>query len=262
MNAVLEALNISFSYRDSCEKSSVLDSFDYRLGEGEFAAIIGPGGAGKSTLMNLFSGFLKPRAGRILLKGENLAFINPSARARQIAAVPQGSSIPLPYTVREIVEMGRYCRLGKFSSLGPSDMTAVEHAMAAMNVVHYASRLFGSLSGGEKQRVMIAAALAQETDILLLDEPNSALDLGAACKLMTLLTSLNRERGISILMVTHDIQLAAAFARRISVLNQGRIIADGPSSQVISEALLRDVYDCPAEIISHKGCPLISLPAP
>jgi iron complex transport system ATP-binding protein len=155
----------------------------------------------------------------------------------------------MPYTVADVVAMGRLSRLSKFSFLSRADREQIEQSMALMEVGQYRTRLVNQLSGGERQRVMIAMALAQEPELLLLDEPTAHLDIGHALRLMKLLAALNADKKIAILLISHDLQLAAAFCTRLLLISQGKIIADGGSETVLNKNLIASVYNTEVEII-------------
>ncbi|MFA4943490.1 MAG: ABC transporter ATP-binding protein [Lentisphaeria bacterium] len=253
----IEAQEVACSYPGGPE---ILAGFNLALDEGEFAAIIGPNGAGKSTVFRVLSGYLRPSRGTVLVGGAVVARLSPAARAALLAVVPQGVFTPMPYSVRELVEMGRIARLPRFAPPGPADRAAVARALAEMDVARYADTPFNHLSGGEKQRVMVAMALAQEPRVLLLDEPTSQLDIGHAAHLMELLETLNRAAGLTILLITHDIQLAARNCRRLILMGQGRILADGAPAETLTAERVEAAYRWPALVhpAPDGGGPLVA----
>ncbi len=251
MDPILTASELSYSYPDS--NHPVLDGFSFDLHEGEFAALLGPGGAGKSTIFRLLSGFLEPQSGSVRLFGENVRRMPGHERARKLAMVPQECFAPLPYTVREVVAMGRCSRLSRFGGASAEDYQKVDECLELMKVSCYSSRQFNHLSGGEKQRVMIAAALAQDPKIMLLDEPTAALDIGHCARLMRLLTRMNKERKIAIMLISHDIQLASRFCERLLLLHNGRLEADGPPPTVLKPELIDTVYETTVSISTDKN---------
>jgi iron complex transport system ATP-binding protein len=255
MSFALEARNVSFGYAGA---KSLFSSFDFALEKGGFTALLGPNGAGKTTILRMLSGYLAPSSGEILLSGLPAKSLPRKRRAGLLAVVPQNVFTPLPYTVREVVEIGRVSRLSAFGGLLPADRRAVEEAMDAMGVSTLADRVFTKLSGGERQRVMIAAALAQEAETLMLDEPSAHLDIGHACKLMRTLSKLNAERGITVFMISHDVQLAARFCHAVAVLKDGRIQAQGQPASILTESLVSAVY---GERLSVFTDPKSRLPA-
>jgi iron complex transport system ATP-binding protein len=241
MKILLTAENVNFGY--SPEKP-VLQDFSFELPEGGMTGLIGPNGAGKSTALKILSGYISPVSGKVKLLSRDITEFPNRRRAEILAVVGQNIFTPLPFTVREIVEMGRALRISRFSALSAQDNEIINSVMAEMDVAEFADKMFSELSGGEKQRVKIAASLAQEPEILLLDEPTSQLDMGHSVRLMRHLERLNRERNISILIVSHDIQLIAEYMRSFILLKNGRTIACGNSAKVLTSELLESAYGC------------------
>jgi iron complex transport system ATP-binding protein len=215
--------------------------------------ILGPNGSGKTTLLSLLSGVRRPTSGRITLDGRDLAAFTRRALATRIAVVPQETHLAFDYTAIEIVLMGRHPHLGRFEVEGPADLAAAREALAAVHAAPLEDRGFATLSGGEKQRVVIAAALAQATDVLLLDEPTASLDLGAQLEIASLLASLNATRGVTIVVSTHDLALASAVCRELVFLREGRVLAAGPTADVLSSANVRAVYGVDADVHVHAA---------
>jgi iron complex transport system ATP-binding protein len=215
--------------------------------------ILGPNGSGKTTLLRLLSGTRAPMAGDVLLDGTPLGRLSRRAIARRIAVVPQETHLAFDYTVMEMVLMGRHPHLGLFELEGPRDFEIARDALRATGTDALASRQFNTLSGGEKQRVVIAAALAQASDILLLDEPTASLDLGYQLEVASLVTRLNRERGVSIAISTHDLNLAATVCGSLVLVREGRVIAAGPTSEVLTPDNIRALYDVTAEVHRHAA---------
>lgn len=253
---VLEAEEIGFSY----DQKPVLRGLSVRIFPGEFVGIIGPNGAGKSTLLNLLNGLLLPRQGRILLHQKELRTHTANDIARHIAIVPQFADIVFPYRVMEIVLMGRHPWLGPFAFESASDVAIAQQAMMATDVVHFADRFFTELSGGEKQGVIIARALAQNTPVLLLDEPTSSLDLKHQVFIYRLLDRMRREQGKTIVVVSHDINLAALFCERLVLLKDGVVMKEGTPGEIISRELIREAYETEVEILTdERGMPFVRL---
>ena len=243
---IIRADNLTFAYRNGV---SVLKDFSLAVKEGAMLGILGPNGAGKSTVLKLLSGFIRPISGRVTIKGKNLTAYTDSERAAVIAAVPQNVLTAMPYTVQQVVEMGRASKVSRLLPLGKGDTAAVENALEEIGITHLAGRKFNELSGGEKQMVKIAAALAQEPEILLLDEPTSQLDLGHGTELMRLVKRLNCEKRITVVIVSHDIQNISLYLNRLVVIKQGRTIVDGIPGQIITPEMIEEVYSCRVKVI-------------
>ena len=250
MRALLWADNVSFRYAPGAPL--VVDGVSIRLASGTLAGILGPNGSGKTTLLRLLSGTRRPTAGRVLLDDQPLAQLSRREAARQIAVVPQETELAFEYTAIEIVLMGRHPHLGLFTVEGPADVRIAEQALAATGSIELAHRPFHQLSGGEKQRVVIAAALAQSARLLLLDEPTASLDLGYQLEVCGLLQQLNRDHGVTMAISTHDLNLAAAICRELILMRHGRIVAMGPTIEVLTPENVRRVYDVEADVHIHE----------
>ncbi len=224
----------------------VLDAVTLEIGAADLVAIAGPNGAGKSTLLGIMAGLRSGYAGRCLYAGRDVREWPRRAFAREVSFVPQSLRLEFPFTAEQVVLMGRtpYCR-GLFES--PDDLAAVERAMDLTDTIAFRQRDFRSLSGGERQRVVLASALAQEPKVLLLDEPTTFLDLQHQVSIYRLLSDVCR-RGVMVIAVTHDLNLAAAYAGRVILLSSGRVAADGPPTEVLSRASIRDVFRIDAEV--------------
>ncbi|WP_171115697.1 heme ABC transporter ATP-binding protein [Streptomyces sp. Z423-1] len=226
----------------------VLAGVDVTVRAGEVLALVGPNGAGKSTLLSALAADLTAAEGVVRIHGRPAAQWSASELALRRAMLPQSAALSFPFTVEEVVRMGRAPWAG--TPLADQDDTAVAAAMAATEVTAFAGRPFSALSGGERARVALARVLAQRAPLLLLDEPTAALDL----KHQELVLRLCRERaraGDAVVVVLHDLGLAAAYAHRVAVLHAGRIAADGPPAEVFDERLLSEVYDQPVEVLPH-----------
>ncbi|QIS03875.1 heme ABC transporter ATP-binding protein [Nocardia brasiliensis] len=226
----------------------VLEDVDFDVVAGEIVALVGPNGAGKSTLLAALAGELAPSAGVIELDGHALTHWSPLDMARRRAVLPQTHSVGFPFTAREVVAMGRapWLRTGRREL----DDERIAAAMTAADVKHLAARSFPTLSGGERARVALARVLAQDTGTLLLDEPTAALDLGHQEAVLHLATARARA-GAAVVIVLHDLGIAAAYADRVAVLDAGRIAADGPPRKVLTTELLTRVYQHPVEVLDH-----------
>jgi len=238
---------LSFAYRER----QVLSDVTIDVAPGERFGLLGPTGSGKSTLVRLLSGVLRPSRGRILVGGRDLASFTARERARRIAVVPQETALDFPFSVLEIVLMGRAPHLGGFGFEGDRDLAAAERAMSRTGVSELSRRFFHELSGGEKQRVVIARALAQEADVLLLDEPTTFLDIRHVVEIFELLTALAEEEGITLVVVSHDLNLAALYLERLAFLKAGRLHACGPPEEVLSYQTIRQVYE--TDVYVHRN---------
>ncbi|MFQ5515292.1 MAG: ABC transporter ATP-binding protein [Myxococcota bacterium] len=238
----------------------VLDAVELTLRPGSLLCVLGPNGSGKTTLLRVLAGVLSPLAGEVRLGGEQVDGLSRRAVARRLAVVAQEHQVPFPFRVREMVAMGRAPHLGPLGLEGRSDREAVEGALGALGLIPLAERTFPTLSGGEKQRVMLARALAQDTPILLLDEPTAHMDLGHRLHTLEWLRFWIAQRPSerAALLVTHDLVLAARFADSVLLLERGHAVAQGPPSKVLSADRIARVYEVEVEI-SHDaaGRPVI-----
>ena len=246
---MLVATSASFAYRQS--GPLVVNGVSMTVERGDLVGIIGPNGSGKTTLLKLLAGTLSPQSGSMDLNGRPIAAWSRRDVARRIAYVPQETYAPFDFTVRDIVLMGRYPHLGRFELEEPSDLAIARRALDATGTAAFESRMFRTLSGGEKQRVVIASALAQSPELLLLDEPTASLDIGHQLEVQTLLRDLNRTSGVTMVLSTHDLNLAAALCRRLVMLREGRLIGQGPTDAVLTAEAVRSLYDVRAEVAPH-----------
>ena len=255
---MLHADNVSFHYgsrrgaaRNGPPVPPVLDRVSATLHRGEVLGVLGPNGSGKTTLFRLLSGTRWATSGEVLLDGTPLHRLSRRAVARRIAVVPQETQLAFEYSVMEMVLMGRHPHLGMFELEGPDDFTVARHALDATGTAQLENRLFNTLSGGEKQRVVIASALAQASDILLLDEPTASLDLGYQLEVASLIAALNRERGVTVAVSTHDLNFAAKVCHALVMIREGRVIASGRVTDVLTPANVRALYDVHADVHVH-----------
>ncbi|HYU83108.1 MAG TPA: ABC transporter ATP-binding protein, partial [Candidatus Polarisedimenticolia bacterium] len=232
MNLTATAVTASYGPR------VVLRECTFRIGSGEVVAVVGPNGAGKSTLLRVLAGLLRPSAGTVALDGQDLSTLSRSAVARSVAVVPQIFDTLFPFTVREVVALGRTARLGAFGRASADDVAAVDRAIDELELGALASRRIDRLSGGERQRAVLAMALAQETAVLLLDEPTVHLDPGHQLATLELLGELAARRQLAVCAVLHDLNLASAFASRIVAIADGRIVREGTPLEVIHPDLV------------------------
>jgi iron complex transport system ATP-binding protein len=225
----------------------VLDGISLAIENGEMVALLGPNGSGKTTLLKILSGVLSAH-GAVRLNGKTIESYARGELSRLAAVVPQESEIHFPFTAAEIVLMARASHHGPLALEGAADLEAARKAMAATETAALADRYLHELSGGEKQRVMIARALAQEAEILLLDEPAAFLDLKHQLGALDLMRRLNRERGLTIVAALHDLNLAALFFPRLVLLGNGTVFRDGKPEEVLTEANIRAVYGVDVQV--------------
>ena len=231
---------------------SVLQGLDLVLEPGVLVALVGPNGAGKSTLLRALAGLIRPTAGAVTLDGIDLATLSRAALAARIAVVPQTFDTLFPFTVREIVALGRSARLGLFARPTASDAAAVARAIDAQDLGPLVDRRLDALSGGERQRVVLAMALAQEADVLLLDEPTAHLDPAHQIGIVRRAAELARSRGVIALAVLHDLNLAA-LADRVVVLDAGRIVGDGAPATTLRADLVERVFGSGLAVAQVSG---------
>jgi iron complex transport system ATP-binding protein len=255
--ALLQAADVSFGY---ARGAPVLDGVSVDVPEDGVVGVIGPNGSGKTTLLRLLAGVRTPRAGRVTLDGTPLDALPRRTLARRMAVVPQETHLAFDYPAIEVVLMGRYPHLGPFEIEGPRDYAAATAALAATGVLDLAHRPFETLSGGEKQRVIIAAALAQidgaadgPASILLLDEPTSALDLGYQLEVAALLRDLRQRRRLSLVISTHDLNFAASLCTALVLIRAGRVLAAGATADVLTPDRIRQLYGVDADVHLHPG---------
>lgn len=229
-----------------------IDCVTLDVPSGVCTALIGPNGAGKSTLLHLLLGALAPMRGEVRFEGRTVGEWPRDELARSVGVVPQGEDAPFPLAVRELVAMGRYPHLGAWRRESDRDEHAIANAMRRADVAQLAERAMSALSGGERQRVRLARALAQEPRALALDEPTAALDIRHEMEMFELLRALSRQ-GATVLLATHQINLAARYADRLVLLDQGRLVAAGAPVEVLTQARVEQVYDWPVRVVPHAG---------
>jgi iron complex transport system ATP-binding protein len=236
---------------------TVLHGCTLTVGRGEVVAIVGPNGAGKSTLLRVLAGLLRPTSGSVRIDGVDVATLARPELARRIAVVPQIFDTLFPFSVREVVSLGRTARLGLFGGSSRADTAAVERAIADLDLADLASRRIDRLSGGERQRAVLAMALAQETDVLLLDEPTVHLDPAHQVAMLRLVRELACARGLAVAAVLHDLNLAASMATRIAVIADGRVVCDASPETVMNADLIRDVFGSGLSVGRLDGRPVV-----
>lgn len=254
MSAFLEVKDLSAGYA----ARMVLHQLSLEVQAGEMLAVIGPNGCGKSTLIKALSGVLKIKSGEVRLEGHDLFKLKPTERAKLIAVVAQNSPLPTAFNAAELVLLGRTPHLGAFGQEGPEDWQIVQEAMQAADCWKLANRPVGELSGGERQRVLLALALAQEPHLLLLDEPTTFLDINYQVEVMDLVVNwLQAKPGRGVLAVLHDLNLAAQYCNRLTLLSKGRVLAAGQPSEVITVPNIQLAYGASVIVAPH---PLNQLP--
>jgi iron complex transport system ATP-binding protein len=220
---------------------------------GRIVGILGPNGSGKTTLLRLLAGMLTPESGTVSIGGVPVASMDRAALARRLAVVPQETHLAFDYTVLEIALMGRYPHLGPFELEGPRDVQIARESLQATGTAGLERRQFATLSGGEKQRVVIASALAQQADILLLDEPTASLDVGYQFEIANLLGRLNRERGLTIVVATHDLNFAAGLCHSLVLVSEGRVVNAGPTDDTLTSLNIQTLYGVVADVYPHHA---------
>lgn len=244
------------------EGRRVLDGVDFRVEEGRVTVLLGPNGSGKSTLLKTLARTLMPEDGRVLLDGRDIHRYRTREVAHRLGILPQSPTAPEGLTVRELVGMGRFPHQRLWRQWSTEDERAVNAAMATARVADFTARPVDALSGGQRQRCWIAMVLAQETDLILLDEPTTFLDLKVQVDLLELLVKLAHERGRTLLVVLHDLNLAAAYADVLVMMHEGRIAHCGPPETVFTAANLKRVFDLDAEVMRAPGTGrLVCVPA-
>ncbi|MDU0348237.1 ABC transporter ATP-binding protein [Actinomyces sp. MRS3W] len=257
---MLQARGVSLSYHP---EHPVIADLSVRVEPGEVTMIVGPNACGKSTLLRALSRVLTPTAGQVVLDGEDVAGIKPKRFARRVGMLAQSSIAPAGVTVHELVARGRYPYQSILHQWSAQDDAAVTQAMERTHVTELARRRVASLSGGQRQRVWIAMALAQRTDVLLLDEPTTYLDLAHQVDVLELCRELNEELGTTIVAVLHDLNQACRYGDRVIAMRQGRILANGAPAQVVTPQLVEEVFGLPVQVVPDPltGTPLV-LPLP
>lgn len=236
---IVQLKEIGFRYA----KDWVLKNISFEIENGEFIGIIGPNGSGKTTLLKIIDRILIPQKGSIWISGININEMKRDSLARFIAVVPQDSPMTFPFSVEEVVLMGRAPHLGKLRFEGEKDYEIAHRAMEMTDTLSFANRSITELSGGESQRILIARALAQQPQIILLDESTAFLDIKHQIAFFDLMKALNRKQGLTVIAITHDINLASLYCDRLILLNEGNIHCIGTPDEVITESNIKEVYE-------------------
>ena len=255
--AKLEAQKLDAGY----DGRLVIESLDLVLEQGEIVALVGPNGSGKSTILRALARVLRPKGGTVLLDRRAISSLSTREVARELALLPQGPTLANDLSVEELVWMGRSPHQGILGLPTAADREAVEWAIEETGVGPMRRRGVSSLSGGERQRAWIAMALAQKPQILLLDEPTTFLDLSHQLEVLELISYLNREHGITVVMVLHDLNQAARYARRVIVLRDGRVHCEGAPREVLTADTLRTVFGVAGEVMAGpQGVDMLIVP--
>jgi iron complex transport system ATP-binding protein len=255
----IELINVSMGYHERV----VLNDVNLKLQSGEITCLLGPNGVGKTTLFKTLLGFLPPISGHVVINGKSIDRLSSRDFARLVAYVPQAHHTPFPYTVRDVVLFGRTVHLNVFASPGKKDKMIADRALDLLEVSHLAERNFTELSGGERQMVIIARALAQEAKFMILDEPSSSLDYGNQIKVIKKIKELERE-SIGILMATHSPDHAFMLGSKAIILNEGRIFGQGTPEEIVTPSSLKEIYGVNVQIFDTpvNGSPSRKICAP
>jgi iron complex transport system ATP-binding protein len=241
------------------ENKMILQDIELEIPSNKISVIIGANGCGKSTLLKTLSNLIKSSSGNITLDGKSISKFPPKQLARILGILPQSPIVPEGITVADLVGRGRFPHQALFSGWSKKDYEAVAEAMEIMKITEFANRDIDELSGGQRQRVWIAMALAQQTDILFLDEPTTFLDITYQIEILDLLTDLNRKYGTTIVMVLHDINLSARYADYIFALEKGKLVGEGKPAAIITSTLVKDIFGLNCTVINDpvSGTPLV-----
>jgi len=253
---MIEIQALSFHHPHSREL--VLKEISFRVSPGEMTTVLGPNGSGKTTLFKCIIGLWTPQSGRICYKDQNLLQLPHAQRARMLATVPQDHDPPFPYSVIDVVLMGRAAHMGIFSTPAKADYSRAEEAMETVGVRHLRARAYTRISGGERQLVLIARALAQESPVLLLDEPTSHLDFRNQVLILKKVREIMKQRDLTVLMTLHDPNLAMLFSDTAILIEGGRLAASGSPQMVITEENLKRVYGIDVTIHNWNGKRFVS----
>lgn len=242
---ILSTRRLSLAY----DGTSIIRDLDLAIPAGKITTLVGPNGCGKSTLLRGLARLLKPRAGKVYLDSTDIFKLSTKAVAKRLGILPQGPVAPEGLTVRDLVAMGRYPYQNWLQQWSREDEQMVERALATTGMAQLAERSLDTLSGGQRQRAWIAMALAQDTEILLLDEPTTFLDLAHQVDVLDLLYELNQREGRTIVMVLHDLNQACRYADYLVAIREGQVYAQGEARQVMTEAMVREVFELECRIV-------------
>ena len=255
----LSAQNVVFRY----SAGFALKQIDLSIQEKSFLGLIGPNGSGKTTLLRILSGLLVPESGEVTLDDISIKTLSARELAKKLAVISSEQYFEFPFPVEEIVSMGRFPHLGRFEKLGSGDRKIVNEALELTEVFHLRNRPISHLSSGERQRVLIARAIAQKPSVLMLDEPNAHLDINHQISIFRLLKRLRTHQPMSVVVVLHDLTATAAFCRTVALLSEGRLIKTGTPKEVITTETIRKVYKADVEVHTSplSGFPQITYSA-
>lgn len=243
---------VATGLRVELDKQTIIRKLDFEVRPGLFTAIVGPNGCGKSTLLRTLIKLLTPAEGRVELDGRDLRSRSPREVAKRVALLPQSAIAPSGISVRELVARGRYPHQGLLRQWSREDERAVDGALAATGITEFADRLVEDLSGGQRQRAWAAMVLAQQTDVVLLDEPTTFLDIAHQYALLELVRELVADQGRTIVAVLHDLQQAARYADHLVVMKDGAVVVEGPPRDVLTPALVAEVFGIAARLITDE----------
>ena len=243
----IDAHNLKIAY----DRTIIVSDLSITLHEGEITALLGPNGSGKSTVLRTLARLLQPNRGAVYINGRNIAKMPTKQIARQLAMLPQSSEVPPAVTVKELIGYGRYPHQNLLGGFSSKDVAAIEWALEVTGLETFASRAVDTLSGGERQRAWIAMALAQQTRVLLLDEPTTFLDIRHQLDVLALVRQLNQEHGITVGWVLHDLNQAAAYSDNLIMISQGKVVASGSPQEVMTTSNIQQVFDVEMTVIPH-----------
>jgi len=241
------------------DKKTIIEDIELEIPSNKISVIIGANGCGKSTLLKTLAKLIKPSSGEIILDGKSISKIPSKQLARVLGILPQSPVVPEGITVADLIGRGRFPHQSFLSGWSKKDYEAVAEAMETMKITEFANDEIDELSGGQRQRVWIAMALAQQTDILFLDEPTTFLDITYQIEILDLLTDLNRKHGTTIVMVLHDINLSARYADHMFAMQNGKLVAVGEPEKIITNTLIKDIFGLDCTVIKDpiSGSPLV-----
>ncbi|OHW62342.1 putative siderophore transport system ATP-binding protein YusV [Andreesenia angusta] len=247
MKSAIEVRNLSWSYGEE----KVLRGIDFQVEVGKFYSVIGPNGSGKTTLFKLISSALELKGGSIYLNERDAKTYTKKELAKTVATVPQNTAVEFDFSVEDIVMMGRSPYLRRFQSESEVDLEIVECAMKMVDIVHLREKKINGISGGERQRAIIARAIAQSADIMLLDEPISHIDLRYQIELLDTVRKLNREKGVTVVAILHDLNLAAEYSDKLFLISKGEIVAKGSPEEVLTASNIEEVYGLKVNLVEN-----------